>query len=243
MARYSVLLLDADGTLFDYDRAEGYALETTCGELGLDYEPERDLPVYRRINAEMWIAFERGEIDPGTLSVERFRRFLEALGADGAAVNRGAHADSGARVNPVEMADRYLGHLAEGSFLIPDALEVVRELASLARLAVITNGLSRVQRSRFSGSGLSEYVEHLVISDEVGSQKPEPGIFDVALEPFNGVSRDEVLIVGDSLTSDIAGGVRYGIATCWYNPEGRKNPDGPVPTHEIRSLAELPGLL
>lgn len=228
MARYSVLLLDADGTLFDYDRAEGYALETTCGELGLDYEPERDLPVYRRINAEMWRAFERGEIDPGTLSIERFRRFLESAGA---------------RADPAEMADRYLGHLAEGSFLIPGALDVVRELASLARLAVITNGLSRVQRSRFSGSGLSEYVEHLVISDEVGSQKPEPRIFDVALAPFNGVSRDEVLIVGDSLTSDIAGGGRYGIATCWYNPEGRENPDGPVPTHEVHSLAELPGLL
>jgi len=241
MGRYSVLLLDADGTLFDYDQAEGYALETTCGELGLDYAPERDLPVYRRINAEMWRAFERGEIDPGTLSIERFRRFLDAVGANGAAGNGGARADGGA--DPATMADRYLGHLAEGSFLIPGALDVVRELASLARLAVITNGLSRVQRSRFSGSGLSEYVEHLVISDEVGSQKPEPGIFDVALEPFDDVPREQVLIVGDSLTSDIAGGVRYGIATCWYNPDARENPDGHVPTHEIRTLAEIPGLL
>lgn len=240
MGRYSLLLLDADGTLFDYDRAEAYALETTCGELGLDYEPEHHLPIYRRINAVMWRAFERGEIDPGTLSVERFRRFLETVGGPGAAAPRPG---TETNADPAAMADRYLGHLAEGSFLIPGALEVVRELAPLARLAVITNGLSRVQRSRFAGSGLAEYVEHLVISDEVGSQKPAPGIFDVALRPFDGVPREKVLIVGDSLTSDIEGGARYGIATCWYNPGARENPDGPIPTHEIRDLAELSGLL
>jgi 2-haloacid dehalogenase len=155
---------------------------------------------------------------------------LEALGAT-------SHAA------PSALADRYLSHLAEGSFLIPGALEVARTLSDRARIAVVTNGLSRVQRSRFGGSGLHPYVEHLVISDEIGVQKPEPGIFDAALAPFEGVTLDEVLMVGDSLTSDIEGGVRYGIATCWYNPDGRENPDGPVPTHEIRSLEELPPLV
>lgn len=231
MARYTVLLLDADGTLFDYDRAESYALETTFARFGVPYDADRDLPVYRRINAEMWRAFERGEIDPATLSVERFRRVLDALGASG-------------RTDPAELAERYLGHLAEGSFLIPGALEVVAELAGRARIVVVTNGLSRVQRSRFAGSGLAEHVEHLVISDEIGVQKPEPGVFDAALAPFDGVPREEVLMVGDSLTSDIAGGVRYGIATCWYNPGGRENPrGGPVPTHEIGGLEELPSLV
>lgn len=230
MARYTLLLLDADGTIFDYNRAEAYALETTCADLGIAFEAERELPVYRHINAEMWRAFERGEIDPATLSVERFRRFLEGSARPDAA-------------DPAEMADRYLGHLAEGSFLIPGALEVVRQLAEMAPIAVVTNGLSRVQRSRFAGSGVAEYVEHLVISDEVGSQKPEPGIFDVALEPFEGVPLEEILMVGDSLTSDIAGGVRYGISTCWYNPEGRTNDSGPTPTHEIRRLEDLPSLI
>jgi 2-haloacid dehalogenase len=227
MARYTVLLLDADGTLFDYDRAEGYALETTFARFGVPYDAGRDLPVYRRINAEMWRAFERGEIDPATLSVERFRRALEALGAAG-------------RTDPAQIAERYLSHLSEGSFLIPGAPEVVRELSGRARIAVVTNGLSRVQRPRFAGSGLAPFVEHLVISDEIGVQKPEPGIFDAALAPFDKVSREEVLMVGDSLTSDITGGVQYGVATCWYNPQGRENPEGgPVPTHEIRRLEEL----
>ncbi|MFP4012114.1 MAG: YjjG family noncanonical pyrimidine nucleotidase [Spirochaetaceae bacterium] len=230
MARYSLVLLDADGTLFDYDRAEAYALETTCKELGLHYEPKRDLPTYRQINDAMWRAFERGEIDPDALKTRRFADTLEAMGQSDA-------------VRPEEMADRYLEHLAEGSFLIPGVLPMVRELSRLARLAVITNGLARVQRSRFSRSGLAHYVDHLVISDEVGSQKPQPGIFEVALSPFGEVARKEVLIVGDSLTSDIEGGVRYGIDTCWYNPEGRANPNGPHPTYEVRRLDEIPGVV
>ena len=230
MARYSLVLLDADGTLFDYDRAEAYAFETTCAELGLPYDSTRDLPIYRRINHAMWRAFERGEIDPETLKTRRFAETLEAMGQNDAA-------------RPEEMADRYLAHLAEGSFLIPGALPMVRELSRLTQLAVITNGLSRVQRSRFGRSGLAHYVNHVIISDEVGSQKPEPGIFDVALSPFSDVAREQVLIVGDSLTSDIEGGVRYGIDTCWYNPEGRENVDGPHPAHEVRRLDEIPGVV
>jgi YjjG family noncanonical pyrimidine nucleotidase len=228
MARYQCVLLDADGTLFDYERAESYALEKTCRELGLDYEPARDLPRYREINEEMWRAFERGEIGPDALSTTRFERFLEALGGT---------------ADPRAMSDLYLGNLAKGSFLIPGALEVVRAVSERARIAVVTNGLSRVQRSRFGGSGLAEYVGHLVISDEVGTQKPEAGIFDAALEPFQGVAKSNVLMVGDSLTSDIQGGVSYGIDTCWYNPAGLTNNEGPTPTYEIRSLDELPALV
>jgi YjjG family noncanonical pyrimidine nucleotidase len=224
MSRYTVVLLDADGTLFDYDRAEAHAFAATCDELGIPYEADRDLPAYRRINAGLWRAFERGEIDPPGLSVERFRRVL---------------AEMGQRADPEEMARRYLGHLAEGSFLLPGALEAVRDLCRRRRVAVVTNGLSRVQRSRFAGSGLDRYVEHLVISDEIGAQKPEPGIFDAALEPFGDVPASQVLMVGDSLTSDIAGGVRYGIDTCWYNPAGAENSDGPVPTYEIAALSQL----
>ncbi len=230
MARYSVVLLDADGTLFDYARAEAWAFGAACEKLGLAYEAERDLAAYRRINEEMWGAFERGEIDADALAVERFARLLEAMGQAGA-------------VEPRALADCYLGYLGEGRFLIPGARDVVARLAGIARIGVITNGLSRVQRSRFRGSGLEEYVEHVAISDEGGSQKPEAAIFDAALAPFGGGARREVVIVGDSLSSDIAGGVRYGIATCWYNPEGRENRDGPVPTYEVRRLEEVPAIV
>ncbi len=228
MARYTVLLLDADGTLFDYDRAESHAFAATCTELGLHYREADHLPAYRRINSELWKAFERGEVDQAALAVERFRRVLQEMGQE---------ADASV------MADRYLAHLARGSFLLPGALEVVRTLSGRADLVLLTNGLSRVQRSRFADSGLAAYIPHLVISDEIGSQKPEPEIFDVALAPFDGADSSQVLMVGDSLSSDILGGVRYGIDTCWFNPDGRENPDGPQPTYEIRKLTELPDLV
>lgn len=228
MVRYSVVLLDADGTLFDYDRAEATALTTCCNDLGIPCTPERDIPRYRQINREVWSAFERGEIDQDTLAVERFRRLLAEL----------RH-----QADPREMSERYLSRLAEGSYLIDGALEVVAALSQRARLAILTNGLSRVQRARFAASGLDAYIPHLFISDEIGSQKPEPEIFARALEPFPGIARSEALMVGDSLSSDIRGGVNYGLPTCWYNPDGQENPDGPTPTHEISDLEELLFLL
>ena len=228
MARYSVLLLDADGTLFDYNRAESHAFAATCAELGLHYREADHLPAYRRINSDLWKAFERGEVNQATLAVERFRQVLEEMGQE---------ADASV------MADRYLAHLAGGSFLLPGALEVVRTLSERADLVVLTNGLSRVQRSRFADSGLAAYIPHLIISDEIGSQTPEPEIFNVALTPFDGTDRSQILMVGDSLSSDILGGVRFGIDTCWFNPDGRVNPDGPQPTYEIRDLTELPDLV
>jgi YjjG family noncanonical pyrimidine nucleotidase len=234
MNRYNVVLLDADGTIFDYERAEAGALMETCREIGIDFDPERDTPRYRRINADIWRRFEEGEISAAELSSERFRLFLAELGAAGS----GAPAAAGS-ADPADMSDRYLGHLAEGSFLIDGAKEVVADLSARVTLVLITNGLSRVQRPRFERSGLSAYIRHLVISDEVGSQKPEPGIFARALEPFSGVARAEALMVGDSLSSDIRGGINYGVPTCWYNPDGEENTEGLHPTHEINSLEEL----
>ncbi|MFW5728552.1 MAG: YjjG family noncanonical pyrimidine nucleotidase [Spirochaetota bacterium] len=228
MAHYRVLLLDADGTLFDYDRAESHAFAATCADLSLHYREADHLPAYRRINSELWRALERGEVDQATLAVERFIRVLEEMGQE---------ADASV------MADRYLAHLGRGSFLLPDALDVVRMLSERADLVLLTNGLSRVQRSRFADSGLAAYIPHLVISDEVGFRKPEPEIFDIALKPFDGVDRSQVLMVGDSLSSDILGGARYGIDTCRLNLEGRENLDGPEPTYEIRELMELPSLV
>ena len=228
MTRYSIVLLDADGTLLDYDKAEDYAFTAVCRDLGISASRDNDLSIYRRINAELWHALERGEIDQDTLAVERFQRLLQEIGQE---------ADAKA------MAEGYLSHLGEAGFLIPEALELVRDLADRTRLVLITNGLARVQRSRLAASGLERYFTDIIISDEVGVQKPDPAIFERALSPFSGVARAEVLMVGDSLSSDIQGGTNSGIPTCWYNPEGADNPDGPRPTHEIYDLSELRSLI
>lgn len=222
--RYELLLIDADDTIFDYDRAEAYAFAATCGDLGVGYDEARHLPVYRRINEAMWKALERGEIDQARLATERFRRTFEELNLE---------------VDEHAFSDRYLGHLGEADFLLPEAQATVEALAQEVSLVLLTNGLSRVQRSRFARSPVTQHFDQVVISDEVGVKKPDPAIFALATEKFDHLEKERVLMVGDSLSSDIRGGVNFGIHTCWYNPRQRPLPEDPIPTYQIRRLSEL----
>jgi 2-haloacid dehalogenase len=104
---------------------------------------------------------------------------------------------------------------------------------------VLTNGLADVQRPRIASSSLAGVVEHIVISEEVGAAKPDPAIFAVALARMGAPDPRDVLLIGDSLSSDIAGGVAAGLDTCWFNPRAMPRGNGPVPTYEIRRLEEL----
>ena len=227
MPRYRWLLFDADNTLFDFDRAEVEALRRTFEQLGIAFGPDH-LPVYRRVNREIWRALEQGEISAAELRTRRFELLFEALGIEADAERFSA---------------AFLPNLALQGHLVPDALAVVRELHASYRLAIITNGLGDVQRPRLARSAICDCIAELVISEEVGAAKPDPAIFDAAFVRMGRPGRDEVLLIGDSLASDIAGGIAYGIDTCWYNPGGATRVDGVVPTYEVRGLAELPALL
>jgi len=223
---YELILLDADGTLFDYDRAEKYAIETTFGDFGLDYS-DAILARYRVVNDALWKELERGNITSGELRVERFRRLLaEIREADAEALSR-----------------RYLHHLARGSYLIDGAEDICRYMARRYTLAILTNGITEVQRSRLGKSALHEIISHIIISEEVGFSKPDPRIFEYAMSMFGHPRRETVLMVGDSLSSDIRGGVNAGIDTCWYNPHGAPCSEDLAPTREIRTLQELRQLL
>ena len=222
--KYELLLIAADDTIFDYDRAEAYAFAATSRDLGVDYDEDRHLPVYRRINEGMWKALERGEIDQARLATERFRRTFEELRIE---------------VNAGEFSDRYLERLGEADFLLPEAQATVEALAKEVSLVLLTNGLSRVQRSRFARSPVTRHFNQIVISDEVGVKKPDPGIFALATEGFDHIRKEAILMVGDSLSSDIRGGVNFGIDTCWYNPRQRPLPEDPRPTYQIDALSQL----
>ncbi|MBU0596271.1 HAD-IA family hydrolase, partial [Candidatus Bipolaricaulota bacterium] len=123
--------------------------------------------------------------------------------------------------------------------LIEGAERLVSSLAGRARLALITNGFAAVQRSRFARSTLTPFFEAVVISEEVGAAKPDPAIFDEAFRQMGNPAKDEVLMIGDSLTADIRGGIDYGIDTCWFNPHGGETPTDLEVTYDIRALDEL----
>ncbi len=222
---YEWVLLDADGTLFDYDRAECYALERTLHDFDLPFDAQT-VADYRRINSALWLDFEAGKVEADRLKVLRFERLLSVMDAD-------------ARVDPARFSAAYLGHLGECAALIKCADHVVRALHARARLALITNGLKEVQRSRLAKSGLEPFFEAVIISDEIGVAKPDPGIFDVAFLRMGDPDRSEVLIVGDSLTSDMKGGYDYGIDTCWFNPDHAPREPRIATCYEIEGLTAL----
>jgi YjjG family noncanonical pyrimidine nucleotidase len=225
--KYAWLLVDADGTLFDYDKAESTSLELTFKEFGFGYEPSH-ADTYRRINSAIWDLFEQGEISQERLRSKRFELLFEALQIEGDAE---------------AFSTRYLRNLAEGSELMEGAEEVVTALHGRVGMMIITNGLADVQRPRFARSAIGDCFADLVISEEVGAAKPHNRIFDIAFEKMQFPKQDEVLIIGDSLSSDIEGGNNYGIDTCWFNPQREPGNEEVEPTYEITALGELLGLV
>lgn len=225
--RYRWLLFDADGTLFDYDRAELSALTDCLAEIGIGMEPTY-LAAYRQINREMWQAFERGETTPGALKVRRFELLLERIGTDHSAAR---------------FSERYLDRLGACSELIPGAEAVVRTLRARHKMAILTNGLKAVQRSRLERSSVRDCIDAVIISEEIGAAKPSRAFFDAALARIGNPPVAQTLMIGDNWSSDIQGAADYRMDRCWYNPGGHARPAAPALTYEIRSLEELPQLL
>ena len=219
--KYRWLLFDADDTLFDYPKAEAKALGWTFEQLGLPYRPEY-LEVYQKYNRQVWREFEQGQTGSLELRTKRFRLLF---------------AETGLGVDPEKFSPIYLKNLARGSDLLEGAAEVLTELAGLSHLAVVTNGLTDVQHPRLERSAIASLVEKVFISDELGAAKPDPAFFERVFEAIGNPEKNEVLIVGDSLSSDMQGGIGYGIDTCWYNPAG-KTTDLPV-TYQIQAHSEL----
>jgi 2-haloacid dehalogenase len=223
--KYSWLLFDADDTLFDYPKAEANALQTTLEQSGLKFRPEF-FEIYGRYNQQVWREFERGEVTALELRVKRFRLFFQHLDIE---------------IDPATVSPLYLQNLARGADLLPGAEAVIRAVKGKYHLALVTNGLKDVQRPRLGSSAISDCFERVFISEEVGAAKPSPEYFEIVFHAIGRPPKNKVLLIGDSLTSDMRGGVEYGIDTCWYNPAG-KTTDLAV-TYEIKRLEELKALL
>ncbi len=227
MNRYKWLLFDADGTLFDYDHAESAALENSFDHFGWQYKQDYGR-IYRTINGQIWREFELGLISQKNLRSRRFEMLFDSIAFE-------ADAESFSRV--------YLQNLSLGTELIDDAEEITNRLHQEYQLAIITNGLKDVQRPRLAKSTIGRLFKALVISEEVGAAKPDPKIFDAAFNLIGNPSRAEVLIIGDSLASDIEGGFRYGIDTCWFNPNGHASDPMLEIRYEISELRQLLSIL
>jgi 2-haloacid dehalogenase len=223
--KYEWLLFDADDTLFDFSKAESNALKQTFEQSKLPFQPEY-VKVYARFNHQVWQEFERGVLTSQQLRIRRFELFFENIGI---------------ATDPQQASVLYLQNLALGTDLLEGAEEVVQALKTRYHLALVTNGLKDVQRPRLERSCLKGCFEKVFISEEIGAAKPARAFFDLVFAAILQPAPENVLIIGDSLSSDMRGGIDYGIHTCWYNPHNK--PTESAVTFQIKSLKELLALV
>lgn len=223
MTRYPYLLFDADNTLFDFDEANVSSFRAVCAYAGLAFTPELFACFDRRNNAA-WARFDRGELTKDETLRIQFREMSEELGLE----------------LDIEGCNRVrLEVLGRSTALVPHALEVVRELKKTHRIYLITNAVESVQRGRLGRSALAPLIEEAFISETAGAAKPSVEYFDYVFAHINGITRENCLVIGDSLTSDIQGANNYGLACCWFNPKKAPKPESLRVDYEIRDLREL----
>lgn len=195
---YSVLFLDIDNTLLNFTQGSLAGLRETMEEFGLEYSQEK-LERYLAINNGLWEAFERGEIEKDDIYPTRFRRFLAEYGID---------------ADPLVVNARYMEGLRANIFFMPHCMDFLNAVRGKLKLYAVTNGDTLTQEVRLKNSGIGAYFDGVFISEQMGCKKPEKIYFDKVFEAIGDVDRKEVLLLGDSLTSDMQGGRNAGVDTC-----------------------------
>ena len=232
MKKYTYLLFDVDNTLLDFDRSEHDAMADALVEHGFAADDEM-IAKYSLINDAHWEMLEKGEMDRETLVWHRFKVLGETCGLS--------------PMDPVAFAESYVKHLTHKSFLMDGALEVCRELAKHYTLVAITNGNASVQHGRFDPSPLFPLFKDAFISEDIGHNKPAQAYFDAVAAALPDLDPAHALVIGDSLSSDMAGGVRWGCDTCWLCPDeqnrGAAQARGLDLTYTISHLRELLDIL
>lgn len=227
MTNYETLLFDVDETLLNFKEGQHNAITQLFISQGVELTATIRQR-YETKNAELWHAFEKGELAKERVLADRFTYIFQECGLqrDGA-----------------EMDQIFRGYLKEEAILLEGALEMVAELAQTHQLYVVTNGVSVTQYRRLEKAALLPYFNEIFVSEDTGYQKPMPEFFDYAFQRIQPFDPSKTLIIGDSLIADIQGGNDAGIASCWYNPQQLVNQQGVRPTYEISHLNQLRGIV
>lgn len=227
MSKYAYLLFDADDTLLDFEKNSKRAFQLLCAKRHFPYTEEMR-NIYEGFNQPLWQQVEQGLITKDFLKLERFRLFLDYLkrDEDPAAVNRD-----------------YMTFLGSSSFLMPHAHEVCEKLAANHALYILTNSVASVHVDRMAQSLIAPYIKESFVSETIGYEKPNIHFFDYVFEHIPGLTKDNCLLIGDSLSSDIQGGINAGIPVCWYNPHHKENSQMLPIDHTIHDLTDLLMLL
>lgn len=229
MDKFKIILWDIDGTLLNFKEAEKEAIRTCFSIFELGECTDEMLHSYSKINKRYWERLERAEITKKEVLEGRFREFFKMYGLD-------------ETLAPKVNAE-YQVRLGDTICFNDNALELIKTCKDKVLQYAVTNGTRIAQERKLKKSGLGSLFDGVFISDVIGIEKPLIGFFEAVFETIGALDKNEIMIVGDSLTSDMQGGINAGIATCWYNPEHKKNDKMLNIDYEISNLSQVLDLI
>ena len=222
---YKYLLWDIDGTVLNFLASEAYAMRTLFKKYKIGECSDEMIKLYSGINSKYWQMLEKNELSKAEILIGRFKEFFEKIGVD------------------ITIAEKFnedyqitLGDYIE---FVDKAKDILLSQKEKYILVAVTNGTKVAQERKLHLSGLNKVFDAIFISENVGTEKPNKEYFDYVFENLGITSKNEVLLIGDSLTSDMKGGYNAGIDTCWFNPEHNPNSLGIPVTYEIHHLGEI----
>ena len=222
--RFQHLLFDADDTLFDFQKSAAQAFSVMCQRNDIP-EPPETYQLYDAINAVLWAEFEQGKISKDFVTHERYIRFLHQLKLDR---------------DPHKCNHDYLAALGDATFPFPHTEEVCQTLVDRGHfLYIVTNAVASVQKRRLQQCTFSHLFKDVFISEEAGAAKPSKAYFDYVCARIPGLTPENTLVIGDSLTTDIRGANNAGLPCCWLNPKKKPAPSDLTIHYEIQQLPEL----
>lgn len=220
---YKIIIIDLDNTLIDFDHMELESLKESLSEMSIVYSEEM-IKDYIKINHILWERLELGDYTKDEILTLRFEKLFKKYHIEA----------SSATMNSI-----YLSNMKNHVMMMPGATELLEYVKGKATIICMTNGVQSAQHAKMTKANLYEYFDHVIVSDVVGIHKPDRGIFDHMMTLVDSCHNDEIVIIGDSLTSDIKGGNNFGIKTVWYNPNEKENQTSVKVDYEIKHLNEL----
>ena len=226
MKKYTTLYFDLDNTILDFTATEHNAVEQLLKLHNLPVSDEI-IAKYSAINQTWWERFEKGEIEKSQIFEGRFKTFLEFYGF---------------KASSEKMSADYFGLLASGHDVIDGAEAVLKYVKNNGyTVCITTNGISKTQYRRIAESGLKRYFDYVFVSEQAGHQKPEKEYVDYVMANSPEKDKSKIIVIGDSQSSDILGGINFGVDTCWLNPKGQEAVN--IPTYEIENILQIKNIL
>lgn len=216
------IFIDLDDTILDFKKAEEQALKKTL--VSLDIEPsEENVQTYSIINEGLWKKLETGEMTRDQILIKRFDGLFEKLN-----IQR----------DSVLANETYVKNLSVGHWFIDGAEMLLESLYKNYKLYIVSNGTTIVQNGRIESAGIKKYFEKIFLSQDIGYNKPDIRFFEECFKQVGPFDKNDAIILGDSLSSDIKGGINAGIKTCLFDPKNKFSGDI-KPDYIIHALSEF----